>query len=148
MTGNVKLFLLIQFLLFFFNAFSPAPNILTISSTSKTHPPQVPPLTFCNAAQSRVSSGRSLSFLRVKLGILLSKTSAPSLALKELSLVPIKSTVPSSLFRSITIFIRSPSFNFDIGPPARASGLTCPIQAPVETPEKRAADLRAATRAP
>ena len=29
----------------------------TIASTSYTHPPQVPPLTPCNAAHNRVSSG-------------------------------------------------------------------------------------------
>ena len=45
---------------------------------------------------------------------------------------------PSSLMRSTTIRIRSPSRTLPIGPPARASGPTWPMQAPVETPEKRA----------
>ena len=35
-----------------------------MASTSYTHPPQVPPLTRCSAAQSRVSSGRSGSGAR------------------------------------------------------------------------------------
>jgi toxin-antitoxin system PIN domain toxin len=39
------------------SAFVPASSVFTIASTSNTHPPQVPPLTFCSAAHNRVSSG-------------------------------------------------------------------------------------------
>ena len=45
---------------------------------------------------------------------------------------------PSAFSRSITISIRSPSRTFPIGPPASASGETCPMHAPVETPLNRA----------
>ena len=38
----------------------------------------------------------------------------------------------------MTMWIRSPSRSLPIGPPASASGPTWPMQAPVETPEKRA----------
>ena len=45
-------------------ALLPAAKTLTIASTSKTLPPQVPPLTSCRAAQSRVSSGSAGSGAR------------------------------------------------------------------------------------
>ena len=37
----------------------------------------------------------------------------------------------------------SPSRTFPIGPPAKASGPTCPMQAPVDTPENRASVMSA-----
>ena len=46
--------------------------------------------------------------------------------------------MPSSVLRSMTISIRSPSRSLPIGPPASASGDTWPMHAPVETPLKRA----------
>ena len=49
-----------------------------------------------------------------------------------------KFTVPSSVRLLMTISIKSPSRSFPIGPPASASGDTWPIQAPVDTPLKRA----------
>ena len=52
--------------------------------------------------------------------------------------VPMKSMRPSSVLRSISIRTRSPSRRRPIGPPASASGPTWPMQAPVDTPEKRA----------
>ena len=47
-------------------------------------------------------------------------------------------TRPSSRCLSTTISIRSPSRTLPIGPPASASGDTCPMQAPVDTPLNRA----------
>ena len=56
---------------------------------------------------------------------------------------PTRSIVPSRRTRSTTIRIRSPSRTRPIGPPARASGPTWPMQAPVETPENRASVITA-----
>ena len=44
---------------------------------------------------------------------------------------------------SISIAIISPSSTNAIGPPTAASGETCPIQAPLEAPEKRPSVIRA-----
>ena len=55
---------------------------------------------------------------------------------------PTRSTLASRRTRSMTIWMRSPSRTLPIGPPASASGPTWPMQAPVETPEKRASVRR------
>ena len=57
---------------------------------------------------------------------------------------PTRSTVPWRAVRSMTISMGSPSRMRPMGPPARASGEMWPMQAPVETPLKRAS-VRTAT---
>jgi hypothetical protein len=51
---------------------------------------------------------------------------------------PTRSTRPVAARVSISISIMSPSTSRPIGPPASPSGPTWPMQAPVDTPEKRA----------
>ena len=75
----------------------------TIASTSYTQPPQVPPLTRCSAAHSRVSSGRSGSGARSGRGGRAARTRAPSSGPKPRRPSPTRSTVPSSRLRSMTI---------------------------------------------
>ncbi len=107
-------------------------------STSYTAPRQVPPLAACRAAHRRVSSGSA--GLAAKSGWAARRWSsaAAAPASSARSAVPTISTRPSRPSRSTTISIRSPSRSLPIGPPANASGPMCPMQAPVDTPEKRA----------
>ena len=109
---------------------STLPRAARIASTSYTQPPHVPPPSCCSAAHSRVSSGNRGSGARSAwLGRLASNCSALSAT---------RFTEPASLTRSTMTSITSPSCTLPMGPPARASGPTCPMQAPVLTPENRA----------
>ena len=60
----------------------PVSNRARIASTSKTHPPHVPPLAACNAAQRRVSSGSFASGAKSSRRVLAASTRAPSAAPK------------------------------------------------------------------
>ena len=70
-------------------------------------------------------------------------TRAPSSGSYSRPSWPTRSMLPSSVLRSMTMRMRSPSRTLPTGPPASASGPTWPMQAPVETPEKRASVITA-----
>ena len=104
----------------------PASMVSTMVSTSKTQPPHVPPEACWRAAQSLESSGRLGCGSRSSGSGRASSWASPQSAPRLSPFSPTRFIVPSRVLRSMTISIRSPSLTLPIGPPARASGPTCP----------------------
>ena len=117
-----------------------------IASASYTQPPQRPPLADCSLAQSAVSAGSAGSGAMSSRTGRRSSSAAASSAVHCSSPCPTRSMEATSCAPSTTTRIRSPSRRRPIGPPSSASGLTCPMHAPVETPEKRASVISATRR--
>src|SRR5688500_7530381 len=128
------------------SARSPASSAATIRSTSYTHPPHVPPPIRCSAAHRRVSAGRSLSGFKSVLPGRRARIAAPSSGVHVRCPSPTPPPPPTTSFRSTTTRPVSPSRSFPLGPPASASGPTCPMHAPVLTPENRASVTTATSR--